>query len=159
MERKEDATFICCGTDNEKNISDASPQKKQMSEVTLIKLPDIETESLVDLKTTNIAGKEVIKVNNELESTELALNIAERAEEEQEFKDEEGGYEDDQEDNAVEDVEEENIFERSEEEREFKEEKGGYEDDQEDIVEDDENGFTEMDEEGGYKDEDEGEEC
>ena len=51
MERKEDATFICCGTDNEKNISDASPQKKQMSEVTLIKLPDIETESLVGTKT------------------------------------------------------------------------------------------------------------
>jgi hypothetical protein len=154
MERKEITTKICCETAKEKKGIDANPKKKQVT------LTVQSTESAMALKTTTIAATRVIKANNE--EPDLSMTLQGRKKEDREFKDEEGGYEDDQEDNAVEDVEEdENVFKHREEEREFVEEKGGYEDDQEDNIEDaeDENGFTEMDEEGGYKDEDVGEEC
>ncbi len=148
--------MICCETAKEKKRIYVNPKKKQ-TEVTLTVQ---NTESAMALKTTSIAETEVIKASKEPES-DLSMNLQGRKKEDREFKDEEGGYEDDQEDNAVEDVEDENVFKHREEEREFVEEKGGYEDDQEDNIEDaeDENGFTEMDEEGGYKDEDVGEEC
>lgn len=153
MERKEITTQIYCETAKEKKGIYANPKKKQVTSTVQ------SAEPAMTLKTTTIAATKVIKANEE---PDLSMTLQGRKKEDREFKDEEGGYEDDQEDNAVEDVEEdENVFKHREEEREFVEEKGGYEDDQEDNIEDaeDENGFTEMDEEGGYKDEDVGEEC
>jgi hypothetical protein len=156
MERKEITTVICCETAKGKKRISVNPRMKQFEVMSTVQ----NTKSVMALKSTSIAEAVAIKDNTKPES-DLGMDLQGRKEEEREFKDEEGGYEDDQEDNAVEDEEAKNVFKHREEEREFVEEKGGYEDDKENNVEDaeDENGFTEMDEEGGYKDEDEGEEC